>query len=170
MVLDHIAEDRGCAFSPGQGNYYFCKITIGQQDTVLIKPSTFMNRSGEAVKHAADFFQVAIDQILVIYDDFHLRFGELRFRKKGSAAGHNGIESLINLLNTNEIQRLKIGIGSEFDEAVEFVLSKFSRTEMKQLPELIKLAGQGVYAWLNEGMTKAMNAYNRNVLIDTNVN
>ncbi len=170
LILDFIANQYKIPFQPGKGDYLFCHASIADTDVVLIKPTTYMNRSGLAVQQACDFFTEGIDQILLIYDDFNLDFGQLRFRKKGSAGGHNGIESVIYHLESDEIKRLRIGIGCEFTDSVGYVLSQFNEDEKEELPLLMKAAMEGITICVKDGIEKAMNHYNRNVLIDPNTN
>lgn len=170
FALDFIASQFKIPFQPGKGDYLFCEVAIANTAVILIKPTTYMNHSGLAVQQACEFFAAELDQILVIYDDFYLDFGQLRFRNKGSAGGHNGIESVIYHLQSELIGRLRIGIGNEFEDSVDFVLSEFLEEEKKELPQLMKATMEGVTICIKDGMEKAMNHYNRNVFIDPNTN
>lgn len=167
ILLDYIQSQFEIPFSPGKGDYYFCKVYYSGNPVLLVKPTTYMNRSGLAVYQVLKYFPIEADDILVVYDDFHLSFGKLRFRAKGSAGGHNGIKSIISHLHSEEFDRLKIGIGSAFDDSVDFVLSKFAKDERKEIDSVMKTAYDGIKVWLESGVEEAMNEYNRNVL-DTN--
>ncbi|MBN2423445.1 MAG: aminoacyl-tRNA hydrolase [Calditrichaceae bacterium] len=167
LILDHIAGQLSASFMPGKGDYYFAESKAAGYNLVLIKPATYMNNSGVALKQAGDFFSIPADHSLVIYDDFHLDFGVMRFRSKGSAGGHKGIESIIYHWETKNIQRLRIGIGSDFEDSVQYVLSEFNEQEKKELEKIYQTAYEGILIWLKEGIEKAMTHYNRNVLTDT---
>ncbi|HGY54612.1 MAG TPA: aminoacyl-tRNA hydrolase [Caldithrix abyssi] len=164
MVLDYLSAKHDFSFKAGKGSYYFAKQKLSTEDVFLVKPTTYMNRSGLAVRQVMDYFKVNLDDLLVIYDDFHLPLGELRFRGKGSSGGHNGIQSIIDHLGTQQFQRLKIGIGDQFRNAVDFVLTPFNKKEQEVLEIIIPAAAEGVFTWLRDGLDTAMNLYNRNVI------
>ncbi len=112
------------------------------EDKILIKPQTFYNDSGLAVQEAMKFYKVAREDLLVINDDFDLGFGQIRYRKKGSSAGNNGLKSIISHLGTEEFARLRLGTNTPDLRAkmgdVKFVLSRFSAEEKNALPQLLK--------------------------------
>lgn len=164
LVLDKIAETLSIPFSPGKGDYYFLESEIEEKSAILIKPSTYMNNSGMIFQQLANFFEFKPDNLLIVYDDFHLPFGTIRFRSKGSDAGHNGIKSIIYHLQSNEFSRLRIGIGSDFVVSIDHVLSPFNQTEMTNLPEILDEAFTGIKTWIKNGIHTAMNNHNRNVL------
>ena len=163
IFLDFIQHKVNIPFSPGKGDYYFSEVSFGQQEVVLIKPTAYMNNSGLAVRQVMEYFSILQEDLLIIYADFHLPFGTLRFRAKGSDAGHNGIKPIIYELESELFSRLKIGIGSAFSDAVDFVLSDFSKAETEQLETLFKTALLGVESWIEYGIDRAMNFYNRNL-------
>lgn len=164
VFLDYIQNQLNISFKPGKGEYNYCEAEIKDQPVLLVQPLTYMNLSGTAVIQIFEHFQVSSDDLLIVYDDFHLPFGELRFRKKGSSGGHNGIDSILFHLQTECFARLKIGIGDEFEDSVDFVLSKFSRVERKQIESLMKSAYEAVIVWLTQGIDTAMNQFNRKVI------
>lgn len=108
------------------------EVFIGNTKTILLKPATFMNLSGNSVSKAINYFKISIDNVLVIYDDMHLDIGTLRLRETGSSGGQKGIADIINHLKTNQVKRVRVGIGQSND-AVDHVLSKFSRKEKKDI-------------------------------------
>lgn len=164
MVLDYFSTKQNLVFKAGKGNYYFAKEYFSAEDVFLVKPTTYMNRSGQAVRQVLDYFKIDIADLLVVYDDFHLSMGELRFRARGSSGGHNGIQSIIDHLQTQDFQRLKIGIGNDFKDAVNFVLTPFNKKEQELLEIIIPIAAEAVSCWLKKGIETAMNLYNRNVV------
>jgi PTH1 family peptidyl-tRNA hydrolase len=167
IFLEYLQKELNISFKPGKGEYNYCKAELNDQPVLLIQPLTYMNLSGLAISQVLEYFDKNIDDLLIIYDDFHLSFGELRFRKKGSSGGHNGIESIIYQLQTEVFARLKIGIGNEFEDSVDFVLSKFRRKERSQLELIMKSAYEAIGIWLLKGMDEAMNQFNRNIIDST---
>jgi len=163
-LLDFIQNQLNIPFRPGKGDYHFCAIELAGIPVVMVKPTTYMNRSGLAINQVLDHYDLSIHDSLVIYDDFNLPFGELRFRTKGQSGGHRGIESVIYHTGTEQFDRLKIGIGYAPSDAIDFVLSKFEVGELKQLDEFMRNAHEAILTYLEFGIEKAMNQFNRNVL------
>ncbi len=130
---------------------------------LLLKPQTFMNLSGRAVREAASFYKIPVERILVVYDDIALPVGKLRLRKNGTDGGHNGIKDIVYQLQSDQFPRVKIGVGSkphpEMDLA-DWVLSQFSQSEKKLIDEACLKAADAVEAVLTKGMDNAMNLYN----------
>ena len=136
---------------------------VGTKRTLILKPQTFMNNSGESVKEAASFYKIPVENITVVFDDISLDVGKMRIRAKGSHGGHNGIKSIVEHLGSDAFPRIKVGIGAkphaEMDLA-DWVLSKFSESEQKTLFELF----DNIYnsaVLINDGkLSEAMNRYN----------
>ena len=136
-------------------------IRDGYEDYLLIKPTTFMNLSGEAVRAVMDYYKIQIEDILIVYDDLSLELGKIRFRANGSDGGHNGIKSIIKHLGTNNIARLKIGIGPQPNIPSEvFVLQNFSKEELEILKSTISKAKEGIECYFKEGIAVAQNKFN----------
>jgi len=169
LFLDYLTDKLKIPFSPGKGDYYFSEAGFAGEKLILIKPVTYMNRSGFAVHQVMEHFAVSFDELLVIYDDYHLPFGTIRFRAKGSDAGHNGIKSIIYELQTETFNRLKIGIGGPFDDSVDFVLSDFSKGEIDNLEKIFEFAVNGIESWVESGIEKTMSLYNRNLNDDVDI-
>ena len=167
IFLEYIQKQLNISFKPGKGEYNYCKAEIDNQPVLLIQPLTYMNLSGLAVSQVLEYFKLNSDDLLIIYDDFHLPFGELRFRKKGSSGGHNGIDSIIYHMNTEVFDRLKIGIGDSFQNSVDFVLSKLNKKERDQIELIMKIAYEAMNVWLTQGIDVAMNQFNRKVIDST---
>ena len=133
----------------------------------LLKPSTYMNRSGESVRAVVDWYKILPSQILVVYDDMDLPLGRLRLRLKGSAGGHNGMRSLIQHLGTQDFPRLRLGIDSPKSnrvvqpDTVSYVLGRFTPTEQPIVTEILALAADASEYAIKQGVEKAMNVYNR---------
>lgn len=150
---------------------YECKALIGRsnQDVLLVKPMTYMNRSGEALGELLLKYRVSPRDVLVIYDDIYLPFGVIRIRKSGGAGGHKGMESIILALGTEEIPRLRLGIGPPPPSGYEYyVLSEFTDKEIKALPMILKRAADAVEVILSEGIDKAMSLYNTKGVFEGN--
>ena len=164
LFLDFVADKFKIPFSPGRGDYYFGNGEIEKTPVKLVKPTTYMNNSGLLVDQIEELNKESLDNILIIYDDFHLPFGTIRFRPNGSDAGHNGIKSMIYHFNSDVFPRLRIGIGSEFDDQIEYVLSSFDKEEIKDLPDIFESAFNGLKAWIKNGLASAMNDFNKDIL------
>lgn len=133
----------------------------------LLKPTTYMNRSGDAVRAVLDWFKLSTQSILVVYDDMDLPVGRLRLRLKGSAGGHNGMRSLIQQLGTQDFSRLRLGIDSPKSNRVQgldpvsYVLGKFSPQEQKVMRNILELAADATEYAIKNGVEKSMNRYNQ---------
>ncbi|TAG98258.1 MAG: aminoacyl-tRNA hydrolase [Oscillatoriales cyanobacterium] len=141
----------------------------------LLKPLTYMNLSGQAIRAAADWYKIPPESVLVVYDDMDLPIGKLRMRLSGSAGGHNGMKSAIAHLGTDKFPRLRIGIGKPQNEAskndkdtISFVLGKFSLDESQLLEKVLKLVREAVELSLHQGVEKAMSLYNSRTIAATN--
>lgn len=163
MVLDALADKLGADISERKHKALCGKAVIGGQKVILLKPQTYMNSSGESIRAAADYYKVAPEDILVIYDDISLAPGQLRIRAKGSAGGHNGIKSIIAHLGTQEFPRVKVGIGEKPPrmDLADYVLGHFSEGEKRIMADAVKEAADAVYEIVNVGIEQAMNDHNR---------
>lgn len=163
MVLDEIARRLGAAFrEEKRWAGMVAKFAGGH----LLKPLTFMNESGRSAQAVGHFYKTPPAQTLVVYDDVDLPLGRVRFRSNGSAAGHNGIRSLISAFGTQEFPRLKVGIAPAAgrpagDRMVGHVLGSFRAEEQPALQAVIQHAADAVAAALSQGLDAAMNAFNR---------
>ena len=135
---------------------------IGAEKVVLVKPQTYMNLSGEAVREAAQFYKVPADHVLVIYDDVSLPVGKIRVRPTGSAGGHNGIKNIISHLGTQDFPRIKIGTGApgEGGDMIDWVIGVPSQADRKTLLESFERAIQAAACILEHGVQKAQNDFN----------
>ena len=131
---------------------------------VLLKPSTFMNLSGQAIRYWMQEEKVPIERLMVVTDDLALPFGKLRMRTKGSAGGHNGLKNIQEILATEEYARLRFGIGDDFSQGrqVDYVLSKFSPTQMTHMAERVEAAAKAMLDFAFLGAERAMNQHNNN--------
>ena len=135
---------------------------IKSAQLVLLKPSTYMNLSGEAVRYWMSTEKIPIERVLVLVDDLALPFGTLRLKGKGSDAGHNGLKNIAQLLGSQSYPRLRFGIGNDFPQGaqIDYVLGRFSREEEAALPELLERCCDITTAFCLEGIGPTMNRYN----------
>lgn len=162
MVADTIAEEAGVPFaSKRYGDMAIVKVK--NCELMLLKPSTFMNLSGVAVRYWMNHEKLPLENLLVVVDDLALPFGTLRMRKNGSDAGHNGLKNIAEQLGTQNYARLRFGVGNGFPRGgqIDFVLGKFPPDEQEKLPEVLKRAADAVRAFCLSGIDFAMNHYNR---------
>jgi len=134
----------------------------GQEKVVLVKPLTYMNLSGEAVKPILDWYKCSIDDLVVIYDDLDLPLGKIRLRERGSSGGHNGIKSIIYHLDTDQFKRVKIGIDrSKVISVVDYVLTSFKKEEIPAMIEGLQTASRAIQEWIKgKEFQKVMSQYN----------
>lgn len=133
---------------------------IGGEKVILLKPTTYMNLSGESVREAMNFYKLTEEDIVIIYDDISLEVGKIRIREKGSAGGHNGIKSIISNINTDVFPRIKIGVGQPTGDLVSHVLGRFSKEEAEDLKEVIEVSSKAVEIIMKSGTKDAMNKLN----------
>lgn len=133
-----------------------------QRFGMICKPLTYVNRSGKAIREIAEDLNIKPEEILVLYDDFALELGLIRIRERGSAGGHNGLQSIVDYFGTTEIPRIRMGIKTdEMDDWADFVLGNFKRSEAKIVEEMLELCCDAVELILSDGITLAMNRFNR---------
>ena len=159
MVVDSFAKNWGLSwrYSPD-----WIASWAKTEEFVIIKPSTFMNKSGEAVKGVLNFFKINLRDLLVIHDDIDLEFGKIRISYDSSSAGHRGVDSVIESLGTFEFSRLRIGLGRSLKniDPEKYVLEDFTDSEQKKLPEIINTCEEAVRAYLSSGVESIMNRFN----------
>lgn len=136
------------------------ELTEGAGKVLLVKPMTFMNLSGQCVRELLDFYQVPVEELLVVCDDINLPLGKLRFRSRGSHGGHNGLRNIQQHLGTSEYARLRIGVGAPENDLVDHVLSRFRARELPIIRDAAALAAQAVGVWIEKGTEVCMNRYN----------
>jgi len=162
MFIDKIASEYNLKFKlDTKLKAEISEVIINNTKVLLAKPQTFMNLSGEAVRNILSYYKIDIDDILVVYDDLALPLGKVRIRKSGSSGGHNGIKNIIELLKTNDIKRIRIGIGSPNTDQVSYVLGAFSKTELIILDKTISQAKEMLNTYLVSSFDDFMNKFNR---------
>ena len=158
-VLDLFTEKRSLTFQAGKGDYLLAK----KGELVCIKPTTFMNTSGTALLDVKQFFKAEPENFLVVYDDIDLPLGILRFRQSGGTGGHKGLESIIYQLQSEDFNRLRMGIATDNDmrPSEKYVLSPFKNREEKLKNEMIEKACEGIDYYLTHNMKDVMNRFNK---------
>lgn len=143
-------------------NGIFTKTKIENEDVIIAKPMTYMNSSGEFIRPLADFYKIEAKDIIVVYDELALPVGKVKITKEGSAAGHNGIKSIIANLGTEKFIKIRIGIKEEkpFVSQIDFVLMKYTPEELKIQKEYIDRAVDAIYSIIKVGIDKTINDYN----------
>jgi len=159
-VLDKFAEKRSLKFQAGKGDYLLVK----SNDIALVKPTTYMNNSGIAVADYCRYFQNTPEELLVVYDDIDLPLGTLRFKPSGGSGGHKGMESIIYQLESEDFNRLRIGISAENEmgPSERYVLSPFPKDWKEKINEMIEKACDGIDYFLTHDMKETMNKFNEN--------
>lgn len=163
LFADLLADKCNTKISKIQFKSVTASIELGGHKCLLMKPQTFMNNSGEAVKQAAAFYKIPPEKIIVVFDDISLPCGKLRIRRKGSAGGHNGIKSIIYLMNSDNFPRVKLGVGEKPHpdyELADWVLSNFKKDEIPALREAAEKACSAVELMIQGETDKAMSNFN----------
>lgn len=162
MVIDKLAETYGISISKLKFKALIGEGKIGTKKVVLVKPQTYMNLSGEAVREIFNFYKEEPEKLLLIYDDLDTGLGNIRIRKKGSAGTHNGMRSVVSQLGFSDFPRIRIGIGSNGEkEIVDFVIGNFSKDEKKKIDEVISNVVKATECFVENDIDLAMNKYNK---------
>ena len=165
MVLDEICRKNKLKSIRDVGPSQSVSYTCSGHPVMLVRPLTYMNLSGRAVKRFVDKNNISdYSKVLIVCDDINLPFGVLRLRSSGSAGGQKGLVSIIRELGTQEFPRLRVGIGDTFRDAAEYVLSPFTKKEKSDLPFIIHAAVEAIETFITEGTLTAMSIHNKNVL------
>ena len=161
MVLDAWSQASNAVFTT-QRYGDVASLSVKGRNIYLLKPSTYMNLSGNAVRYWLQKLPVTEERLIVICDDINLPFGTLRMRKNGSDGGHNGLKNIAETLGSTDYVRIRMGVGHDFSQGaqVDYVLGNLSEEESSQMPELCKSVIQGVNDWIFAGADRAMNVLN----------
>jgi len=161
-VAEELASAIGAASWREKFDAAVAEAPCGAEKVAILRPLTFMNHSGLAVRQAMDFWKLGLADLLVVLDDMALEVGRIRLRAEGSAGGHNGLESVIAHVGSEQFARLRLGIGPAppVDEHVDFVLSPFARSERPAVEEAIRRAADAARCWVADGPDAAMNRFN----------
>lgn len=167
MVLDAVSDQAGILCDTQKFGAEFGRGRYKGRELILVKPMTFMNRSGEPLQQLARYYRVELDEVLVVYDDMDLEFGTLRIRPEGGHGGHNGVRSIIQMAGGGGFSRIRIGVGrpSADRKAVGHVLGQFDGEQKMRVPELVEKAASAALSAVSEDVRYAMNRYNGPLLI-----
>ena len=163
MAADAMAKEKNLSINKLRFKALTAACTIGGQSVLLMKPQTFMNLSGEAVRQAAAFYKIAPEHIIVVSDEISLPIGKLRIRTKGSAGGHNGLKNIIAQLGTEAFPRIRIGVGApphpDYDMA-DWVLASFKNQDAEDMIAAAARAAKAAECYITQGPDRAMNLFN----------
>ena len=160
MAIDHFSDISQIDIDKEVFNGLLGRGKIFDQDVLLFKPTTFMNLSGTAVLQVVNYFKIKLEDIIVVFDDMALPVGQIRLRKSGSSGGQKGMQNIIDLLHSQEIKRIRIGIGEPQYDVVDYVLGKPLKEEIPLVEEAIIRAGEALKEALKTNFEKAMSQYN----------
>lgn len=159
-VIDAFADSYGFDIDKEDFNGLYAKVTINDEPVIVFKPTTFMNLSGTAVQEIKAYFGIDLKDIIIVYDDMALEPGRIRLRQAGSSGGHNGIQNIIDILKTEDIKRLRIGIGEPDFTGVDYVLGKPTKEQGQLIDIAIGEASEALKEYLKNGFNSAMAKYN----------
>jgi peptidyl-tRNA hydrolase, PTH1 family len=160
MVVDNFAKERNLNFDKKKFNGSYLETIINNEKVIFLKPQKYMNLSGEVIKKYVDYFNIDINDILVICDDLDTELGKLKIKFKGSSGGHNGLKNIELNLATSEYKRLKIGIKSSFSDKKNYVLGKFNKDDQKLIDHLIIKSVDIIDDYFNISFENLMSKYN----------
>ena len=163
MAIDHLADKLGCKVNKIKFKSFVGECRINNKRAMLMKPTTYMNNSGQAVVEAMNFYKLPPENVIVIFDDISLDVGKMRIRQKGSDGGQKGMRSIIYLSGKDTFPRIKIGIGAKPNpdwDLADWVLSRFSKDEGKLLEEMFDNAADAIALMVDGKIDRAMNLYN----------
>ena len=164
LVLEELARAKGIKFKKnGRFNALVSEGIIKREKVFLAMPQTFMNLSGNSVRLMFNWLKIGSEDMFVVVDDIALPFGSIRIRPEGSSGGHNGLNSVIDSIGCQEFPRMRIGIlGRKNVKGLSnYVLARFTKTEQKGLPEILRTASQACECWIREGVNATMNRFNK---------
>ncbi|MFC4389310.1 aminoacyl-tRNA hydrolase [Gracilibacillus marinus] len=163
MVVDELLKRHGWTLQKQKFNGLYTMETLHSEKVLFVEPQTYMNLSGECIQPLIDYYQIDVEDIVVIYDDLDLPLGKVRLRQTGGHGGHNGVRSLIDRLNTKQFNRVRFGIGRPITPipVVDYVLGTFSKEEEEVLHNSIQHAADAIEAWMNQSFQQVMNDYNQ---------
>ncbi|ASN03739.1 aminoacyl-tRNA hydrolase [Virgibacillus necropolis] len=162
MVIDELLRRHSFDLNKSKFNGKYALEHIGSNKVLLLQPQTYMNLSGEAIRPLMDYYDIATEDVVVVYDDLDLPTGKIRLRQKGGPGGHNGIKSTINHLGTKEFKRIRIGVGRPDtpQPVIDYVLGSFPKEQKDDVQDSVTKAADVFEAWLEKPFIEVMNEYN----------
>lgn len=164
LVIDRIAAMTNIELDKKKFKSVYGKGLINSEPVILVKPQTFMNLSGETAGSIINYYRIPLCRVLIIYDELDLPLGTIRIRLSGSAGGHNGLTSVLSSIGSQNVPRLRVGIGRPTTETVvDYVLSPFKGKQMDEFADSINKAAQAAISFVTDGSERAMNRFNHNI-------
>lgn len=162
QVVDELAVRLNAPPMQSKFNGMYTVVHRPEGKVMLVKPLTYMNLSGECVRPLMDYYNIDVEDLIVLYDDLDFAPGELKLRQKGSAGGHNGMKSLIQHIGTDKFKRIRLGIGRPTNgmKVVDYVLANFSKEESPDIQEMVNQSATACIEWLQTPYLEVMNKYN----------
>lgn len=160
MAIDYFASQHNLNIDVNDFFAMYKKVDLYGKTLILLKPLTYMNNSGIAVNQIVKFYKINLDNIVIIHDDLDLPVGEVKIKPKGSSGGHNGLKSIFEYLGTDDIKRIKIGIGKPEHDTIDYVLGKFSKEEKEHIDIAIKKVNDALDYYLNHNFDLCMSHFN----------
>lgn len=163
LVMDQLAQETGVSLKQRKFNSLLRRGKVGGEQVILMKPFTYMNLSGEAVKKAYDYFHVSLKDLIVVHDDLDLDYGKFKIKTGGGDAGHKGIRSIIDHLGEDKFVRVRIGIGrpEKGEDVIDYVLDPLNESERSHLPEILDQACLLIQTVIKSGVDAAMNTFHK---------
>jgi|SRR5699024_5592537 len=163
LVIDELVNRQQLSLSKSKFKCQYEMSNLQQEKVIFVQPQTFMNLSGEGVRPLLDYYNIDIEDIVVIYDDLDLPVGKIRLREKGGHGGHNGIRSLIEHLGTKEFKRIRVGVGrpANAQPIVSYVLKPFAKEETDDVNHAIMVSADAAETWVEKSFNEAMNQFNQ---------
>ena len=161
-VLDYMAREFDMPIVKSKFKALIAEGRIKGEKVILVKPQTFMNLSGESVMSIVKYYDLDLENVIVVYDDIDTELGKIRIRKKGSGGTHNGMRNIISLLGKDNFPRVRVGIGQPVNKPlVDYVLERFTKTEIGYMEDAVINASKSILTILKEDVDKAMNEFNK---------
>ncbi|MBC2147969.1 aminoacyl-tRNA hydrolase [Listeria booriae] len=161
MVVDELSFRHQTPWKKSKFNGMISNIVVNGEKALLVKPLTFMNLSGECVRPLMDYYDIPVEDVLIVYDDLDLPTGKIRLRQKGGAGGHNGMKSLIQHLKTQEFNRIRVGVDRPANgDVINYVLGDFPKAEQPDIIAAIKQSADAIEAWPGKSFQDVMNNFN----------
>ena len=162
IVLDELASKLNISFTSSKWKGLVAQTRIGKESVILLKPQTYMNLSGESVIQVMNFYNIDVEDILIIYDDKDIPIGKIKLKPQGSAGGHNGIKNIINHIHTEKFNRIRVGIGSNNKQIMsDFVLGKIDKSTREEFDIAVKNAVDASIMSIERSFSDTMNKYNQ---------
>jgi PTH1 family peptidyl-tRNA hydrolase len=160
MVIDYYANKKELKFKSSMQGMY-AELVVNGEKIILLKPQNYMNLSGDIVKRYFDYYNIKLDDLLIIYDDVDFEIGTFKIKRNGSSGGHNGIKDIINKLGTEYVSRIRIGVSKNNSELADYVLKKLPKADLETVSNLLPKISEAIDMFITEGLDPSMEKYNK---------